>query len=144
MNQNFRVGSGIKYVSLGFEFFPDFFVVVYLPVKNDTDTLIFIKNGLIATRGDVDNGQTPVSESEIPVGIYRLIIRPPMFNRGQHFRHELSVICIPFEYSGYSTHITRVCLYKSIIFSRLYYKRFSFFNAVNLWRYIFKILEIRS
>ena len=144
MNQNFRVGSGIKYVSLGFEFFPDFFVVVYLPVENYTDTFIFVKNGLIAARRDVDNGQTTMSESEIPVSVYGLIIRSPMFNRGQHLRHELSVICIPFEYSGYSTHITRVCLYKSIIFSRLYYKRFSFFNAVNLWRYIFKILEIRS
>ena len=107
-------------------------------------TFIFVKNGLIAARRDVDNGQTPMSESEIPVSVYGLIIRSPMFNRGQHLRHELSVICIPFEYSGYSTHIVRVCLYKSIIFSRFYYKRFSFFNAVNLWRYIFKILEIRS
>lgn len=98
----------------------------------------------IYTRISVDINGEKRESLEIPVGIYRLIIRPPMFNRGQHFRHELSVICIPFEYSGYSTHITRVCLYKSIIFSRFYYKRFSFFNAVNLWRYIFKILEIRS
>ena len=144
MNQYLRVGGGIEHVSLGFELFPDFFVILYLPVENYTDTFIFFKNGLIAARRDVDNGQTPMSESEIPVSVYGLIIRSPMFNRGQHLRHELSVICIPFEYSGYSTHIVRVCLYKSIIFSRFYYKRFSFFNAVNLWRYIFKILEIRS
>ena len=88
VNEHFRVGCRVEHVALGFQLFPDFLVVVYFSVENDTDTLIFVEYGLVAAGGYVNDRQASVSEGEILISVYGLIIRSPMFDRGQHFRHE--------------------------------------------------------
>jgi hypothetical protein len=69
---------------------PQFLVVVYFTVYDDTNGFVFIEYGLMATF-KIDDAQTPMSKRHIVVAKQAFVIRASMAKRMYHAQNDLFI-----------------------------------------------------
>ena len=95
------IGLTLKTMSFLQEFRPQFLKIIYFPVKDQVNGIIFIGHGLGTIFAQINDGQTTKGKRHFVTAEDTLLIRPPMGDLGGHFPSQRLVIPVK---STNSTH----------------------------------------
>ena len=84
MQNRFGVAMGLKFVAFSGKFGAIIGVIVNFAIVNNDARFVFIEHRLLSVR-DINNAQTPMSESDIFINKFAEIVRTAMSNYVAHF-----------------------------------------------------------
>jgi hypothetical protein len=97
---------GSKDVAFSFQESTQFLIVVDLPVENDPNTAILVRERLVAGV-QVDDRESPMTQTHLGPIVGALIIRTSMTDRIQHFPNQSradTIVPLEIKLSANSTH----------------------------------------
>jgi hypothetical protein len=106
MNNDLCVTIRGKAVTALLEFFPKLTIVIDFPIEDDEDALIFVKDGLMATR-EVNNRETAHAQCSSIAYPHSLIVWPTVANNLAHAIYHFFCMVTAALYvnkSSYSAH----------------------------------------
>jgi hypothetical protein len=91
MQNHLSVGFGVKCMAFGGKLFPEFKVIVNLPIVDNPKVPVFISHRLGPLRRKIDDGEAAVTERDVVIGIKSLIVRATMLEAGGHARDKIVI-----------------------------------------------------